>query len=150
MSEAGVQRAADYNSLWNPPAEAICDLVRGLQQSAHLRSGARPCVAALIYVYDHEKRELAQRLASDNHARHDMAQATLHVHLDEASFLEVMVLKGRDADVQEFADHIIAERGVRHGQIVYLPADGAHSHSHHRRNRHGRSHTHGHHHRRRA
>ncbi len=130
-------------------SEAIRDLARsGLQQSAHLRSDARPCVAALIYVYDHEKRELAQRLTSDYHARHDMAQATLHVHLDQASCLEVTVLKGRSADVQEFADHIIAERGVRHGQIVYLPADGAHSHD--RRDRRSHSHPHSHHHRRRA
>jgi hypothetical protein len=31
--------------------------------------------------------------------------------------------------VQELADHVIAERGVRHGQVVYLPAHGAHTHS---------------------
>jgi CopG family nickel-responsive transcriptional regulator len=103
-------------------SEAIRDLARsGLQQSAHTRSGTRPCVAALVYVYEHEKRELARRLTSDYHARHDLAQATLHVHLDEASCLEVTVLKGRGTDVQEFADHIIAERGVRHGHVVYLP-----------------------------
>ena len=40
-------------------SEAIRDLARsGLQQSAHARSGTRPCVAALVYVYEHEKREL--------------------------------------------------------------------------------------------
>jgi hypothetical protein len=30
--------------------------------------------------------------------------------------------------VQNFADHIIAERGVRHGHVVYLPANG-HTHN---------------------
>ena len=124
-------------------SEAIRDLARsGLQQSAHTRSGTRPCVAALVYVYEHEKRELARRLTSDYHARHDLAQATLHVHLDEASCLEVTVLKGRGTDVQEFADHIIAERGVRHGHVVYLPADGAHSHG--RGPSHSHEHGHGH------
>jgi CopG family transcriptional regulator, nickel-responsive regulator len=129
-------------------SEAIRDLARsGLQQSAYLHADARPCVAALVYIYDHEKRELAQRLTSDYHSRHDLAQATLHVHLDHANCLEVTVLMGRGADVQGFADHIIAERGVRHGQIVYLPADGAHSHGR------GGTHKHGHgrhHHRQRA
>ena len=111
-------------------SEAIRDLARsGLQQSAHARSGTRPCVAALVYVYEHEKRELARRLTSDYHARHDLAQATLHVHLDEANCLEVTVLKGRGTDVQEFADHIIAERGVRHGHVVYLPSDEALAHT---------------------
>jgi CopG family transcriptional regulator, nickel-responsive regulator len=104
-------------------SEAIRDLARtGLQQAAMEISGPRPCVAALVYVYDHEARELPKRLTRDFHKHHDLAQATLHVHLDEESCMEVTVLKGRGSDVQRFADHIIAERGVRHGHVVYLPA----------------------------
>jgi CopG family transcriptional regulator, nickel-responsive regulator len=105
-------------------SEAIRDLARaGLQQAAMEISGPRPCVAALVYVYDHEARELPKRLTRDFHKHHDLAQATLHVHLDEESCMEVTVLKGQGSDVQHFADHIIAERGVRHGHVVYLPAD---------------------------
>jgi CopG family nickel-responsive transcriptional regulator len=111
-------------------SEAIRDLARsGLQRAARERASSGPCVAALFYVYDHEKRELAQRLTRDYHEHHDLAQATLHVHLDHDSCLEVTVLKGRGADVQHFADHVIAERGVRHGQVVFLPSV-AHHHSH--------------------
>jgi CopG family nickel-responsive transcriptional regulator len=126
-------------------SEALRDLARaGLQQAAVEVGGPRPCVAALIYVYDHEARDLPQRLTHDFHTRHDLAQATLHVHLDHESCLEVTVLKGRSADVQEFADHVIAERGVRHGQVVYLPADGMHTHGR------GGTHSHSHGHPRRA
>jgi CopG family nickel-responsive transcriptional regulator len=115
-------------------SEAIRDLARsGLQRTARERASPGPCVAALLYVYDHEKRELAQRLTRDYHDHHDLAQATLHVHLDHDSCLEVTVLKGRGADVQELADHVIAERGVRHGQVVFLPAV-AHHHGHTRTN----------------
>ena len=110
-------------------SEAIRDLARsGLQQAAAEIGGPRPCIAALIYIYDHEARDLPKRLTRDFHDRHDLAQATLHMHLDHDSCMEVTVLKGRGSDVQEFADHIIAERGVRHGHVVYLPADAAHSH----------------------
>ena len=52
------------------------------------------------------------------------------MHLDHDSCMEVTVLKGRGIDVQEFADGIIAERGVRHGHVVYMPTEGAHSHDH--------------------
>ena len=118
-------------------SEAIRDLARsGLQQAATEIAGSRQCVAALVYVYDHETRELPKRLTRDFHERHDLAQTTLHVHLDHESCLEVTGLKGRGSDLQEFADHIIAERGVRHGHAVYLPADGAHTH--------GRGATHNH------
>ncbi|MGA8357579.1 MAG: nickel-responsive transcriptional regulator NikR [Xanthobacteraceae bacterium] len=110
-------------------SEAIRDLARsGLQQAASEVGGPRPCVAALIYIYDHEARDLPKRLTRDFHHRHDLAQATLHMHLDHESCMEVTVLKGRGSAVQEFADHIIAERGVRHGHVVFLPADGLHDH----------------------
>jgi len=124
-------------------SEAIRDLARsGLQKAATEVAGSGRCVAALIYVYDHEKRDLAQRLTHDYHQRHDLAQATMHVHLDHESCLEVTVLKGRGGEVQEFADHIIAERGVRHGHIVFLPAAGAHTHGRGETHSHSRSHSH--------
>jgi CopG family transcriptional regulator, nickel-responsive regulator len=128
-------------------SEAIRDLARsGLQQAATEVAGSRPCVAALVYTYDHEARELPKRLTRDFHARHDLAHTTLHVHLDHENCLEVTVLKGRGAEVQKFAEHIIAERGVRHGHVVYLPADGAHNHGRGETHSHahGPTHTHSH------
>ena len=126
-------------------SEAMRDLARsGLAQAATEVGGTRPCVAALVYIYDHEARELPKRLTRDFHARHDLAHTTLHVHLDHDSCLEVTVLKGRGADVQQFADHIIAERGVRHGHVVYLPADGAHTHGPGGSHSHGHGHVHSH------
>jgi CopG family transcriptional regulator, nickel-responsive regulator len=35
--------------------------------------------------------------------------------------MEVTALKGTGAEVQHFADHIIAERGVRYGRVVMIP-----------------------------
>ena len=126
-------------------SEALRDLARaGLQQDALEVAGSRPCVAALIYVYDHDARDLPKRLTHDFHERHDLARATLHMHLDHDSCMEVTVLKGRGSDVQKFADHIIAERGVRHGHVVYLPADGAHTHGRGGSHNHAQGHSHSH------
>jgi CopG family transcriptional regulator, nickel-responsive regulator len=113
-------------------SEAIRDLARsGLSQSNLEVTHDRNCVATLSYVYDHAARELPKRLTQDFHAHHGLAQATLHVHLDHDSCLEVTVLRGGSAEVKAFADHVIAERGVRHGHIAYMPADGgAHPHDH--------------------
>jgi CopG family transcriptional regulator, nickel-responsive regulator len=52
--------------------------------------------------------------------------------------MEVTVLKGPGADVQQLADHVIAERGVRHGQVVYLPET-----PHAQESRHRDGHVHG-------
>jgi CopG family transcriptional regulator, nickel-responsive regulator len=121
-------------------SEAMRDLARnGLQQSSLETSNSRDCVATLSYVYDHEARELPKRLTREFHDHHDLAQATLHVHLDHESCLEVTVLKGKSTAVKAFADHVIAERGVRHGHVVFMPIQ----HSEH-----GYGHSHGHSHRR--
>jgi CopG family nickel-responsive transcriptional regulator len=39
----------------------------------------------------------------------------------------VTVLKGRSSEVKAFADHVIAERGVRHGHVVFMPSDAGNS-----------------------
>ena len=35
--------------------------------------------------------------------------------------MEVTALKGQSGEVRHFADHIIAERGVRYGRVVMIP-----------------------------
>src|SRR5579885_3120272 len=108
-------------------SEAIRDLARaGIREAQEETSSAGDCVAALVYVYDHEARELSKRLARSFHEHHDLSLAALHVHLDHESCLEVAVLRGKAPAVQHFADHVIAERGVQHGRLVMVPVEIEH------------------------
>nr|WP_163502421.1 nickel-responsive transcriptional regulator NikR [Halomonas socia] len=103
-------------------SEAIRDLARaGIKETALDGDAEQHCVGALVYVYDHAARELAKRLTHHSHAHHHLTVSTLHVHLDHHSCLEVAVLKGRGREVQAFASEVIAERSVRHGQLVLVP-----------------------------
>jgi CopG family nickel-responsive transcriptional regulator len=105
-------------------SEAVRDLARaGIQQAAQESIDQGSCVAAVVYVYDHAKRDLAKRLVRTFHEHHDLSQATLHVHLDHENCMEVTVLKGRTGAVQRCANEVIAERGVRHGRVFLIPAD---------------------------
>jgi CopG family nickel-responsive transcriptional regulator len=126
-------------------SEAIRDLARaGLQQAAVAVADQRPCVAALVYVYDHHARDLPKRLTQEFHDHHNLSQATLHVHLDQENCMEVTVLKGHGSEVKAFAEHVIAERGVRHGQVVYVPAPDGMTHGHEHTHGHGHGHPHRH------
>jgi CopG family nickel-responsive transcriptional regulator len=120
-------------------SEAIRDLARaGLQQAALDAGETQDCVAALVYVYDHAARELSKRLTRAFHDHHKLSLASLHVHLDHDSCMEVNVLRGRSDEVQQLAQHVVAERGVRYGQVVLMAAparEGAET-------RHGTSHSH--------
>jgi CopG family nickel-responsive transcriptional regulator len=123
-------------------SEAIRDLARaGIREAAEHVHPRRECVAALVYVYDHEARQLSKRLTKAFHDHHELSQASLHVHLDHDTCLEVTVLRGKSGDVQHFGERVIAERGVRHGRLVPMPLDApvksstrkrsAHHHHHH-------------------
>src|SRR5262245_16815186 len=105
-------------------SEAVRDLARaGMRQAAEDSGTAGHCVAALVYVYDHESRELAKRLTHAFHDHHDLSLSAMHVHLDHGTCLEVAVLRGEAHDVKHLADHVITERGVRHGRLVMVPAE---------------------------
>lgn len=105
-------------------SEAVRDLVRAGLQDAATTHASGPCIAALFYIYDHEARELSRRLTRTFHDHHDLSLTSLHVHLDHGSCLEVSLLKGEMQNVRAFADKVIAERGVRHGQVIVVPVAG--------------------------
>jgi CopG family nickel-responsive transcriptional regulator len=47
----------------------------------------------------------------------------MRVTLDHESCMEVSVLKGPAEHVEQFAEGIIAERGVRYGRLAVIPAE---------------------------
>ena len=103
-------------------SEAVRDLARlGLKRARIDHSISGDCVATLSYVFNHHTRELAKRLTDAHHEHHGHQVATMHVHLDHDSCLEVAVLRGDAAKVRDFAKTVIAERGVTHGQVSFVP-----------------------------
>lgn len=113
-------------------SEAVRDVLRAhLEQAVQTGKEGQHCVANLSYVYNHHERELAERLTVLQHNHHDLTVATTHAHLDHDNCLESVILRGPSAEVQAFADAMMAERGVRHGalNLVTVSIDhGAHSH----------------------
>ncbi len=74
--------------------------------------------------------ELAERLASIQHAHHDLTISSMHAHLDHDQCLETVMLKGPVQQVRKFAQDIIAERGVRHGLLNLVSVELSRPHSH--------------------
>jgi CopG family nickel-responsive transcriptional regulator len=113
-------------------SEAVRDLARlGLKRVRLDNSVSGECVATLSYVFNHHKRELAKRLTEAHHNHHEIQVAAMHVHLDHENCLEVAVLRGDASNVREFSKTMIAERGVQHGQVSFVPVmiqTAAHSH----------------------
>ncbi len=112
-------------------SEAVRDILRSHLQASEQRGNVKgACVAALSYVYNHHERELSERLATIQHEHHTLTISTMHAHLDHDECIETVILKGPVAQVQQFADQIIAERGVRHGQLNLISGEFTKPHTH--------------------
>ena len=120
-------------------SEAVRDLVRShLEAARTAQTPSGHCVANLSYVYNHHERDLAERLTALQHDQHDLTVATLHAHLDHDNCMESVILRGSAAAVRGFSDALMAERGVRHGQLNVVAVEidagslhtGQHQHDH--------------------
>jgi CopG family nickel-responsive transcriptional regulator len=103
-------------------SEAVRDLMRRRlveEESVHADGEV---VASLTLLYDHEQRELAERLVGSGHDHHARVLSTLHVHLDSRLCLEIQALRGRPAELRHYAEHLIGLKGVKHGQLVLSSA----------------------------
>jgi len=75
-------------------------------------------IGTLTLVYDHHAGELSSRLTELEHRFHHAVVSTLHVHFDERNCLEVLVVRGRGAEVRQISDSLIGTRGVHHGRLI--------------------------------
>lgn len=103
-------------------SEAMRDLIRQRLEKENLEKSEEGfCVATLSYVYNHHELELASRITDAHHHHHELSLSSIHVHLDHDHCLEVAIMRGPVKDVREFANIMMAERGVRHGKLNMIP-----------------------------
>jgi CopG family transcriptional regulator, nickel-responsive regulator len=121
--------AADFESLvqargYENRSEAFRDLVRREldEQTVDARPDA-PCVATLTYLYDHHERALAARIVDMQHEHHELTVSTMHAHIDHDLCVETLILRGPADEVRHFAESMLAQRGVHHGQLHLVPVD---------------------------
>lgn len=103
-------------------SEAVRDLIRKRLVEDETNRGRDESVATLTLIYDHEQRELSEKVTAAGHAHHAHVLSTLHVHLDHRLCLEVMALRGKPAELQKLAALLIGMKGVKHGQLVLSSA----------------------------
>lgn len=96
-------------------SEAIRDLIRESLVREQWELGSDEVVGTLTLVYNHEVRDLTDKLTDVQHAHYKAIVSGLHVHLDPHHCLEVLVLRGRAKELKAIADRLIGTRGVKHG-----------------------------------
>jgi len=114
-------------------SEALRNLIRGMLLDAEIQEQPETeVIGTLTLVYDHDHGDLTNRLVDLQHKYHHRIISTLHVHIDEHSCLEVLIVRGRNDEIHQISDFLIGTRGVQQGKLIISIADSTHQHhSHH-------------------
>jgi len=99
-------------------SEAFRDLIRDELVEQAWESPESRVVGTVTIVYDHHVRLLNEKLTDLQHEFFHHILSTLHVHLDHDNCLEVLVVRGRAAEVRKIADSLISTKGVKHGRLT--------------------------------
>jgi len=99
-------------------SEAIRDLIRDQLVEHAWTTSTEEVIGTLTLVYNHDSRELTERLTKLQHHHHSAIISSQHVHLDEHNCLEVLVLKGKGSRIKGLADKLIGAKGVKHGKLT--------------------------------
>jgi len=101
-------------------SQALRDLIRLALVKQEWSDPHAQVVAALSIIYDHASHDLAAVLADLQHRRFRTVLCSQHVHLGRHLCLEVVLLRGRAAELRRLTDTIIATRGVRAGELTLM------------------------------
>ena len=103
-------------------SQAIGDMVN-YQLAEHKRMlGNEVMAGTLTLLYDRSVRALQKRLADTQYRYIDEVISSLHVHLSENQMLEIVLVQGPAARLQDIANEMISLRGVITGRLQLLAA----------------------------
>ena len=112
-------------------SEAFRDLIRDRLVAERTASPNSTVVGTVTLIYDHHEHGVTEKLTELQHAHHELVVSTSHAHLDHDSCLEVLIVHGRAAHVRQFANQLIALKGVQHGRLVTTAPQRSVGNSHH-------------------
>ena len=119
-------------------SEAFRDLIRDRLVREQTAAPDATVVGTVTLIYDHHSHNVTEKLTEAQHAHHELVVSTSHAHLDHDSCLEVLIVHGKSARIERFADLLIGLKGVQHGRLVMtVPADSV---EHRRKNKHSHKH----------
>lgn len=98
-------------------SEFVRDLVRDALVEAEWERN-EVALGTITLVYDHNRRQLSDKLTDLQHEHHHIILATTHVHLDHDLCAEAIIVRGRASKIRELADLLRKQGGVLHGGLT--------------------------------
>ena len=103
-------------------SEAIRQLLRDTLTKEAWAGESKDAAGTLTLVYDHHRPQLRDHLTKLQHDHNDLVVSTLHAHLTHDLCLEVIVLRGPAAKLQQIAAQLRGQKGIYQGELVMAAA----------------------------
>lgn len=104
-------------------SEAVRQLIRDNLTSHAWETDTQDAAGTLTLVYDHHRPQLRDHLTKLQHDHTDLVVSTLHAHLTHDLCLEVIVLRGPAAQLQQIASQLRGLKGIYKGELVMASAE---------------------------
>ena len=98
-------------------SQAIAEMVRSQLSELKVETGTGSTAGTISLVYDYRKRNLQNLLSAIQHKYYLLIVASMHVHLEQHNYLEVLLIQGPPREVRRLADELITCKGVKHGKL---------------------------------
>ena len=99
-------------------SEALRDLIRIALVEEEWENADEEVAGAIVLVYNHHKRELADKLLDIQHDYNKYIISSQHIHLDHDNCLEIIVVKGIMKFIQEILSKLKSAKGVKHASLT--------------------------------
>ena len=113
-------------------SEAIRDLARRSLLEPVRMNGQEHVAGTIVIVFDHHVTDLPVVLMEIQHRYHHAIISNMHVHLNHAQCLEVIVVRGQLSRLRELHQQIQTQKGVTYAELSVTYADRHGDDSNHR------------------
>jgi CopG family transcriptional regulator, nickel-responsive regulator len=98
-------------------SHAIAEMAREQLLDQTLELGEGSMAGTISFVYDYQKPNLQRRLADIQHQNYLMIVASMHVHLENHEYLEVLLVQGPAKNLRRLTDTMASCKGVKHVRL---------------------------------
>lgn len=98
-------------------SHAIAEMARERLVEHTQELGTSSMAGTITLVYDYRKRNLQRRLADLQHQHFLLVVTSMHVHLEQHPYLEVLLVHGPARDLRRLADALAGCKGVKQARL---------------------------------
>ncbi|MFN4227009.1 MAG: nickel-responsive transcriptional regulator NikR [Candidatus Ratteibacteria bacterium] len=98
-------------------SEAIRDIIREKFVEQEWERG-KDVVGCIVIVYEHDVREIVDRIIDIQHKFSSYIISSQHIHMDEENCMEIIVVKGDVEKIEELYFSLKSLKGVKYSKVT--------------------------------